>query len=187
TALPRNATFYNLGVAGATVAGALADQLPEALRLEPTLVTVWLNVNDLLRLVSASSYEDDLTGLLTGLRRGGETRVLVANTPPLDRLPVYLACRAATSATTPRACPLGEVRSFPGPEAVQAAVGAYNQAVARAAAAAGAEVVDLHALGLAARAGGTEAALVSADGFHPSTAGYQAVAGAFAAALARRP
>lgn len=43
----------------------------------------------------------------------------------------------------------------------------------------GAELVDLHAATMAARAAGTEAALVSADGFHPSTAGHRTIAEAF--------
>jgi lysophospholipase L1-like esterase len=49
----------------------------------------------------------------------------------------------------------------------------------------GALLVDLHAVGMAARVAGTEASLVSQDGFHPSTAGHAAVAAAFAEVLRR--
>ena len=41
----------------------------------------------------------------------------------------------------------------------------------------------LRAAGLAARAAGTEAALVARDGFHPSAAGHRVVAEAFQRAL----
>lgn len=183
TALPRRTVFYNLGVPGATVADALAEQLPEALRLDPTVVTVWLNVNDLVARVPTPTYERQLTDLLSRLRRGGATRVLVANAPPLDRLPVYLACRNGDGAGA--ICPLGPTFVAPTPEQVQAVVADLNAAIARASAATGAEVVDLEAVTLAARAAGTEATLVSEDGFHPSTAGYAAVARAFAAVLGR--
>jgi lysophospholipase L1-like esterase len=94
--------------------------------------------------------------------------VLLANAPPLDHLPAYQAEAG---------------RGFPSPAELAALVDAYNEAVARVAAAQGAELVDLYAAGLAARAEGVEAALVSADGFHPSTEGHARIAAAFAAAL----
>jgi len=47
TALPRAATFVNLGIPGATVADALGREVPEAVGIHPDLVTVWLNVNDI--------------------------------------------------------------------------------------------------------------------------------------------
>jgi lysophospholipase L1-like esterase len=65
-------------------------------------------------------------------------------------------------------------------------VDAYNAAIARVAAATGAVLVDLHGAGLTARQSGTEASLVSSDGFHPSDAGHALVAKAFAAAYAAR-
>ena len=183
TALPASAVFVNLGIPGATVAEALARQVPEAVALEPNLVTVWLNANDLIAGVTAAEYEAGLEKLLRTLRRDGSTRVLVANTPPLDRLPAYLAClpdRPVGSAP----CTVG--RHVPPPEVLNAAVDAYNDVIARVAERTGATVVDLHAAGLAARRAGTDAELVSRDGFHPSAAGHRAVAEAFAAVLAER-
>ena len=182
TALPEDARFVNLGIPGATVATALEKELPQAVRLAPTLVTVWLNVNDLVARVPLATYEDQLRRLVQGLRRGGATRVLVANTPPLDRLPAYLACRPGAPAGS--RCELPVV---PEPELVRLAVAAYNRVIARVVAAEGAELVDLHAAGLAARSSGAERRLFGRDGFHPSTAGHRAVAEAFAEALDRRP
>lgn len=181
TGMPRGSVFTNLGISGATVKQALSDEVPEAVRLNPTVVTVWLNVNDILHLVQPSDYEGQLRDLLHQLRRGSATKVFVANTPPLDRLPAYLACRPDPPPGT--RCTLGF--PLPGPSLINAAVDAYNAAVGRAAAAEGAVVVDLHSAGLKARADGTESSLYGADGFHPSVAGHQAVAAFFVAAMRR--
>jgi lysophospholipase L1-like esterase len=142
---------------------------------------VWLNVNDLLVGVAPADFERDLGTLVRGLRRGGRTRVLVANVPPLDRLPAYLACRPSPPPGSP---PCDLDRAVPLPDALDRLVDAYNAATERITAREGALLVDLYEVGLAARRSGTEASLVSGDGFHPSTAGHAAVAAAFADVLA---
>jgi lysophospholipase L1-like esterase len=180
TALPRSAVFVNMGIPGATVARALREAVPATLTVAPALVTVWLNVNDIVAGVDAASFERDLGALVRALRRGGATRVLVANVPPLDRLPAYLACRPGAPAGGPR-CRFGA--AAPSPEALNRTVDAYDAATERVVDREGAFLVDLHAVGLAARQAGTEATLVSRDGFHPSTAGHRAVAAAFAEVL----
>ncbi|HYR62118.1 MAG TPA: SGNH/GDSL hydrolase family protein [Actinomycetota bacterium] len=181
SALPRSAVFVNMAVSGSTTADALANQVPTAVGLSPDVVSVWLNVNDLIHGVTPASYEADLTKLVSALRRGGRTRVLLANTPPLDDLPAYLACLRTNGSIGISVCSLGQV-TVPAAAMVVAAVDAYNAAIARVAAATGATVVDLHAVGLAARKAGTEASLVGNDGFHPSDAGHALVAKAFATA-----
>jgi acyl-CoA thioesterase-1 len=163
-ALPRRTVFVNLGIPGATVQRALTDEADQAVALKPTVVTVWLNVNDIAALVPPSVYEQQLEALVSRLRRGGTGRVLVANTPPLDRLPAV------------------DRLGLP-PGAVERVVDDYNAAIRRVVVKNGAILVDLHQAGLDARAAGREAALVSADGFHPSPTGHQAVADVFAAAL----
>ncbi len=168
-ALPPGSVFVNMGIPGATVAQALAQEVAEALAARPNLVTVWLNVNDMTRGVSPAEYERQLDSLVRQLRGDGSTRILVANTPPLDQLPAYQAGRL--------------LDGVPAPEAVQELVADYNAAIARVVQRHGALLVDLHAVGMAARAAGTEASLVSRDGFHPSTAGHAAVAEAFAEVL----
>jgi lysophospholipase L1-like esterase len=172
--LPRSAVLYNFGISGATTSVALNQELPQALAVQPNLVTVWLNVDDILAGVAPTTYEDQLGRLVHSLRRGGETRVAVANTPWLDRLPAYNACRA-----NPARCPLGN-RALPDPQQVNVAVDAYNAAIARVAQREGAIVVDLHSQGEVVD---THPDWVSADGFHPSAAGAAQVAAAFAAAL----
>lgn len=181
TALPPRSELVNLGVPGATVADALRTQVPAALVRRPGLVTVWLNVNDILRGVPVAAYERQLAGLVHTLRRGGAA-VLVANTPAFDLLPVYQACRAV-GAGSPN-CPLPGAGPA-SPAQLDDVVAAYNQAIERVARREGAVVVDLHGAGLAALEEGTAASFVGADGFHPSTAGHRAVAELFAAALRR--
>ena len=181
--LPKGSTYVNVGVSGSTVADALTKQAPEVARVKPDLVTVWLNVNDLLHLVPTLTYEAELKDLVHQLRRGGLAKVLVANTPDLSHLPVVTACLSLVP-TPGRDCPVPNI--FRGPPLlgmVNSAVADYNAAIARVVAAEGAVLVDLNAAILARRADGTEPTLVSSDGFHPSTAGHAAVAAEFAKAL----
>jgi len=177
----RQVTFTGLGYGGALLADALVSSVPKAEQLAPDLVTVWLNVNNLIAqfaigVGTAATFEQQLGEVVQRLRRGGATTVLVANTPALDRLPAYLACLEPAG----KQCLVPTARArFPQPDVLNAQVDAYNQATARVAEREGAVVVDLHAASLKARAEGREASLVSADGFHPSTAGHVAIAATF--------
>jgi len=183
----RKVTFTGLGFDGATVPEALASSVPKTEKLQSDLVTVWLNANDIIADFSipnrTNNYEQQLGELVHRLRRGGATTVLVANTPALEQLPAYLDC--LDPAGTRCLLPPGVRRLVPKPDGVIAKVDAYNQAIARVAGREGAVLVDLHAASLKAAADGTEATLVSSDGFHPSTAGHAAVAAAFAAAATK--
>ncbi len=184
----RQVTFTSLGFNGAQVAEARASSAPKVEALQPNLVTIWLNVNDLINQVrglggTTAAFEQQLGELVHRARRGGATTVLVANSPALDRLPAYLDCLnpAGTRCLIPAA-----FRAFvPTPSVLSALVDAYNQATARVVQREGAVLVDLHAASLRAREEGREASLVSADGFHPSTAGHAAVAATFAEAAER--
>jgi lysophospholipase L1-like esterase len=173
--LPRSAVLYNFGIPGATTAQALHDEVPAAVAVHPSVVTVWLNVNDLINGVAAPDYEAQLRQLLRALRRGGQTRVLVANTPDLAQLPAYRACLPGAPAGGP-AC-LIPAAFMPTPQAVAAAVAAYNVAIGDAAKQEGATLVDLH-LNDSQIAQHPE--WISADGFHPSTQGYAVIAKQFA-------
>lgn len=173
TALPESAVFYNFGIPGATVQTALDRELPAALTVRPTLVTVWLNVNDLVEGLGVAAYEAQLDQLIHALRQGGATRVLVANTPFLDRLPVYLACLRASSQGA--LCPTQVT-----PDVLNAAVAGYNASIARVVNREGAILVDLHSQG---EVPDLHPDWVSSDGYHPSTSGYAAIASEFAAAL----
>ncbi len=180
--LPPGATFVNLAVAGSTVQAALAQQLPYVSALRPTVVTVFLGVNDIRAGVSAARFGEEIGTLLRSLRTDGSPTVLVGNIPPLERLPAYLACLPNPPQGSP---PCSSTGAFPPPMRLIDEVAAYNRVVASAAAATGATVVDLHGAELAARAAGTEASLVSSDGFHPSPKGDALIASTFAEAYAR--
>jgi lysophospholipase L1-like esterase len=180
TALPTSATFVNFGIPGVTVATALVGELPEVLQIHPNLVTVWLNVTDVLNGVPPATYETQLRSLVAQLRATG-AEVLVANTPPVAALPVYAACAAPD--TRPGACPDGVAQALPGAATIDATVDAYNAAIARVAKQEGAFVVDLHGAALHAQAAGLESSVISADGLDPSATGAALIAAQFAAAL----
>jgi lysophospholipase L1-like esterase len=175
--LPRSALYYNFGLPGETLEDALKDELPNALAVHPTLVTVWFNVNDMAAGVPVEDYEAQLDQLVSALVQGGRAKVLVANSPPISRLPAYLACRPDPPPGLK--CPLGAV-TLPPPDRVDVVVAGYNAAVARVAARRGAVVVDV-----AGRAADLQRhpEYVSSDGLHPSPQGAAAIADAFAAAL----
>jgi acyl-CoA thioesterase-1 len=169
--------YIDFGAPGATVAQALTQQVGPALHAHPDVVTVWLNVNDLLAGVTPARYERELLRSLMRLRAGGVPHVLVATTPVLTSLPAYLACRPSPPAGGP---PCAVDRRLPPPAVVRARVAAYNAAIRRDVAQTGALLVDLHALGDVAK---TNPADVADDGFHPSTAGARRIAATFASAL----
>ena len=178
--LPRTAVFYNFGIPGATTAQALHDEVPAAVAVHPTVVTVWLNVNDLINGVTAPDYEAQLQQVLRALRRGGQARVLVANTPDLAQLPAYRACLPNAPAGGPTCLiPAGFI---PTPQAVAAAVAAYNAAITEAVKLEGATLVDLN---LNDSQITQHPEWISADGFHPSTQGYAVIAKRFEDAYRR--
>lgn len=156
--LPAGMRLVNLGVNGLTLRHALQIDLPVALDAHPSLVTVWLAVNDLLDGVPLAAYRADLHTLLARLHATG-ARVLVGNVPDLSLVP---AARARLGGD-----PTG-------------AIAAWNAAIAGQARATGATLVDLFS-------GWQELAAhpdyVGPDGLHPSVAGYTRLAQLFAAAL----
>ncbi|HVF76253.1 MAG TPA: SGNH/GDSL hydrolase family protein [Acidimicrobiales bacterium] len=161
--LPDDTRFTSVGVSGAKVATALQQQAGPAVDAQPTLVTVWLNVNDIAGFVAVETYEQQLRDLVRRLRRNGEATVLVANTPALDKLPALARFRLPASL-------------------VNTTVDRYNVVIKRVVDAERAVLVDLHSASLRARAEGKEASYVGPDGFHPSAAGHEAAAAEFAAA-----
>jgi acyl-CoA thioesterase I len=182
---PLGSALYDFGVGGSTTDQALQEQVAAATVVGADVATVWLNVNDLLHGVPADRFGRSLRAIVHSLRGDGTTTVLLANTPRLDSLPAYLACRTRNGLYV---APLGDVvqcpadllHAVPPPAAVRAAVDAYNRRIERIVDTEGAILVDLHALGDVPR---EHPEWVSDDGFHPSTAGAVAVAAVFERAL----
>src|SRR5438067_3922241 len=160
--LGSNVRVINLGVSGSTLGQALDEQVGPALDAQPDVVTVWLAVNDLNARVPLDQYAAQLDTLLTQLD-GTHARVLVGNVPDLGRLAVYRGID---------------------PAPLQAEVDRWNQVIADTAARHGATLVDLFSRWQEVA---DHPEYVSADGFHPSSEGYQALADVFAQAADARP
>ena len=183
---PPGSALYDFGVGGSTADQALREQVGAATAVGADVATVWLNVNDLLHGVPPRRFERSLRMIVHSLRGDGSTTVLLANTPRLDTLPAYLACRTRNGLYVAplgdvAQCPADLLHAVPPPAAVRAEVDAYNRRIERIARTEGAVLVDLHALGDVPR---EHPEWVSDDGFHPSTVGAVAVATAFERALA---
>jgi len=168
--------LVNLGLPGATVERAIERELPKLRRVDPDVVTVWLNANDILQGVSPARYKRDLTYLLRAIDRTDPQQVLVANTPPLHTLPAYRACRPDPPENGPF-CFLGA--SLPPPAEMRALVGRYNRIIKKTVGLTGGTLVDLHSSARRAQELGRAGELISGDGLHPSTTGHRAVAESF--------
>ena len=152
----------NLGISGSTLSQALDEQLGPAVDAQPDIVTVWLAVNDLNARVPLQGYAADLDMLL-GQLETTHARVLVGNVPDLGGLAAYRGID---------------------PRPLKAEVDRWNLVIADTVARHGATLVDLYSTW-------QEVALhpeyLSADGFHPSSEGYQALADLFGQVVDGRP
>ncbi|MCU1458342.1 MAG: hypothetical protein JWL73_2434 [Actinomycetia bacterium] len=114
--LPGNTVFVNAAAHDATVEAALDVQLPIARQQRPTIVSVVLGAQEELAGDPRPQFTDQLTKLLRSLRAIDKTRVLVGSAVALPSL---------------------------APDVRTARKAAYDAAIAKAAAATGAEVVPL--------------------------------------------
>ena len=152
--------LINLGIPGVTLHDALTTELPIALDAHPTLITVWLAVNDLAAKVPVDSYSRDLNTLLSRLRAAApHAQIAVGNMPDLTKVPFFSHDNLVT---------LGEQ------------IAAYNTAIASAVTSYRAILVDLSGQGYNLQ---THPEYISSDGLHPSNIGYFKLAGLFYNAL----
>jgi lysophospholipase L1-like esterase len=158
--LPGGSAYVNLGVSGSIALQAKTEQLPGAIAQKPTLVTIWLAVNDLNATIAVSSYAEDLGQIVDALVRQTDATIFVGNVPDLRGVPVYAN--------------VDKLRLF-------AQINAYNEAIAALAAKAPARVVVVDLFTGSADLVST--ATVAQDGFHPSDSGYQLIADRFAGAM----
>jgi lysophospholipase L1-like esterase len=158
--LPAGTGYVNLGVSGSLATQAGREQLPTALGLDPGLVTVWLAVNDLNASVPPADYALALRSVVEPLVSRTAARIFVGNVPDLRTVPAY----AGTDQTM-----------------LIARINAYNAAIATLAAAFAGRVtvVDL----FTGSGPLVSTITVSADGFHPSDAGYALIADRFLKAI----
>jgi lysophospholipase L1-like esterase len=152
--------YTNLGVSGSLALQAVTQQLPGAIAQRPSLVSVWLAVNDLNATIEPASFAESLGKIVDGLVQKTSATIFVGNVPDLRSVPVY--------------ADVDKTRLLAG-------VRAYNDVIAAIAARRPGRVivVDLFTGSAALAATGT----VSQDGFHPSDEGYRLIADRFAAAM----
>lgn len=155
--LPSGSRVVNLGISGATAEQALQQELPVAADAAPTLAAVWLGVNDIEQNVPLDSFSSNLSSVLSGLRQTG-AKLFIANLPDLRLLPAF---------------------NSRDPAALDAEVRGWNAAIGRIAHEQGATLVDLYTAWGDVKDAKERAALVSADGLHPTTAGYSRLAELF--------
>jgi lysophospholipase L1-like esterase len=152
--------LINLGIPGALVSQANRDELPIAVDAQPTIVTVFLGVNDLDAGVSLTAYIANLRTLLAGLSTQTSAHIFVGNLPDITLLP-YFARKGNTSA-------------------LHAQVAHWNDAIATLCKQEHDVLVDIFSTwGQLA----DHPEYVASDGFHPSTAGAAQLAGLFEAAI----
>ena len=158
--LPPGSAYVNLGVSGSIALQAKDQQLPGAIAQRPTVVSVWLAVNDMNATIQPGSYRESLAAIVDGLVSGTEAKVFVGNVPDVRGVPAYKDADKA---------------------ALAQAIAGYNEVIAAVVAAhpGRAFLVDLYT-GSAAL---VSTITVSADGFHPSDDGYQLIAQRFADAM----
>lgn len=158
--LPPGSAYVNLGVSGSIALQAKDQQLPGAVAQRPTVVSVWLAVNDMNATIQPASYWDSLAAIVDGLVGGTDAKIFVGNVPDVRGVPAYKDADKA---------------------ALAQAIAGYNDAIAAVVAAhpGRAFLVDLYT-GSAAL---VSTITVSSDGFHPSDDGYQLIAQRFADAM----
>lgn len=169
--LPKDAARYNLSVSGFHIAQSLAQELPQAIAIQPTLVTVWLVGNDFRDCTPLDQYARDLDTMLGRLQSQTKARVFVGNTPDMSQLPYF----AQEHAPQGGACVAGK-----SPAEVRALAQQWNATINPIIAKHGDVLVDLFNSDLAAHP-----EYVYSDGFHPSSAGYQVLADLFWAQIAK--
>jgi len=155
-ALPEDTVYERFARGGITLAQAMTVEVPKAIAFRPTLVTMWLSVNDALGHVPLATYQKSLQATLERLTRETEAQVVLLNVPDLAAL-------APSHASTQARTQLRETTS------------AWNAAIAAAARPYGQRVLVVD-LVPASKQLPRHAEWISGDGFHPSSEGYQKLA-----------
>lgn len=164
-ALPRDTVYERFARSGLTLDEARSSELPRIIDFQPTLVTMWLSVNDALRPVPLPDYQQSLQAVLERLMQETEARIALLNVPDLATL-------AGFHVTAEMRAKLREQ------------VQAWNTAIDETARAFGPRVLVVDLMGVSRELTEHEEWLC-ADAFHPSPAGYQKLADVTLEALRR--
>lgn len=85
--LPEGTHYRPFARSGITLAQALEQEIPSAIRFQPSLVTLFFGVNDLLSGVTEGTFRLQLREALQHLATRSKARIAVVNLPALDMLP----------------------------------------------------------------------------------------------------
>jgi len=154
--LPAGTEYHRFARSGITLYDALDTELPQAIAYQPTLVTVWLVVNDALRGVPVPVYQKELKTLLDGLTAKTGARIVLLHAPDIS----YLLHPTAAEQTR---------------REMRAVAARWNGMIAATAAPYGSRVLIVDLFGPSQKTP-PQPDWISADGFHPSAAGYQQIA-----------
>ena len=142
--------LVNLCVSGATTTDVLHEQLDEGVQALPDLVTLGIGINDIGHGLTLSQFAQNYEAILTRLKNDTQAVVIVANIPDISsgpRIPAHMRNR------------------------YQQMIVEFNQKLEEIAASTGAIVFDIYTITHEELPSHPE--YFSADGFHPSDAGYQ--------------
>jgi len=158
--LPPGSAYVNLGVSGSIALQARDAQLPGAIAQKPTVVSIWLAVNDMNATIEPQSYRDALAAIVNGLVQKTDAKIFVGNVPDVRGVPAYKDVDK---------------------NLLFQQISAYNAVIAQLAQSAPGRVfaVDL----FTGSAPLVSTITVSGDGFHPSDEGYRLIAERFANAM----
>ena len=155
--LPPGSAYVNLGVSGSVALQAKDAQLPGAIAQKPTVVSIWLAVNDMNATIQPQSYRDALVAIVDGLVQKTDAKIFIGNVPDVRGVPAYKDVDK---------------------NVLLQQISAYNDVIAQIAKGAPGRVfaVDL----FTGSAPLVSTITVSGDGFHPSDEGYRLIAERFA-------
>ncbi len=142
--------LINLCVSGAATPDVIRSQLAPAVRANPDLVTIGIGINDIGHGVGVDEFARNFDKILTELSEHTNAQIVVTNLPDISsstRVPAVIRAQS------------------------QAVIGQYNQRLQEIAARHGLPVFDVFTLTHNELPSHPE--YFSADGFHPSDAGYQ--------------
>ncbi len=146
--------LYNLGVSGKRISYFESTELPEAITLQPDIVTMWAGPNDITHGTEVSTFEASLYTILAQLQTQTTALVVISNIPDMTVLPRFLL--------------------DPDEDVTVNRVNAFNRIISQQAAMFDVPVVDIYSDGYS-----SDWNNVSIDGFHPSTAGHKKLAELF--------
>lgn len=145
-----NSKLTNLCVSGATTEDVLREQLESGVTADPDLVTVGIGINDIGHGFTLDQFSRNYERILGTLNEKTRARIVVTNLPDIS--------------TAPR---------IPGPmrNEYQQQIAQFNRVVEEIAARHGVTVFDVYTITTQELPSQPE--YFSADGFHPSDAGYE--------------